>query len=875
VKLTRWRHSFIDKEKENALQPLHEVVAFVMPSLVQLYEALLPNTSSEAWVLITLITKIFYSSFSVDAAPYLYVQENTTRWMNCFNQCLLAPISEEEQPEEFDERRKYCKWGAKKWTAYVLTVYFNRVGAPVDNPTPEDIYYTHWKDNYSAQLLESVVRVLERLRSRLFIPPRLLSLCIEYLDISVRHSLTWALLKKIMDTLFAEILFPVLCFTDEDYELWKDDAAEYCRKNMDTFEEFFDPRLTVTNFLIGVVRKRGKSYITTWMNKIGQVLIAHSQNPSYETAKAKHGALGVIGALSQFLMNLEELRVQIEPMMQSFVFGDFDSPFQFLRAKACWLYAKFAEHEWHNMPLLSTSLQKITGLLMDRNNDVPVRLAAALAVQYLCYTEVNGENATLPVLQPLLGPLLNSFLTLMSEIDSDDLVAALSALIEMFGEDIQPFALQLTARLVESAYRLFDADIEDETAQMTGVESLAAINTILESISHIPSLIVHFEPIVMPLLPKVLSEHGFDWFEEALKMVSYFTYFGDSISEATWQLFPLLINCFNTFASDQLGTLLAPLDNYISLGTERFLSNPAYMDAIFGVCNRVLTNTSFSEGDAGQACKLLEVVMQNCKGRVDNYLTAIIDLALFRLNDATTDVLKVLSLEVVVNAFMYNPLASLAHLESKGVLQQFFMLWFSSLQLFSRVHDKKLVVIALSEFLRIPTPQMPALIAENAKVFVDHMVDMCLEADEVRRHNAEDMEAAQREEDAFRRGEINYEDEDDDLEEHVPDDVDIREEFDENELKMLAAAVNEYRTSRGVVIEDDDELEDESNFTTPIDEVHEAVVFLETIHILSVQNPQLYQHLASQWNDERRAVLVAIQQIAAEAAARMEQQNKQ
>jgi importin-7 len=66
---------------------------------------------------------------------------------------------------------------------------------------------------------------------------------------------------------------------------------------------------------------------------------------------------------------------------------------------------------------------------------------------------------------------------------------------------------------------------------------------------------------------------------------------------------------------------------------------------------------------------------------------------------------------MVINAIHYNPLLALQILESKGWTNKFFSLWFGSMDAFTRVHDKKLCIIAIVALLRIPADQVPASVS--------------------------------------------------------------------------------------------------------------------------------------------------------------------
>lgn len=129
---------------------------------------------------------------------------------------------------------------------------------------------------------------------------------------------------------------------------------------------------------------------------------------------------------------------------------------------------------------------------------------------------------------------------------------------------------------------------------------------------------------------------------QVLEMLSYLTYYGPSISERLWGLWPQIEAAVNEWAVDYWENILVPLDNFISRDTERFLTctAPDYKASLFGMVRGALQG-DYGERDVVPAAKLLEVVLQNCRGRVDAWVGPYLQLALGRLNTATNRTLKV------------------------------------------------------------------------------------------------------------------------------------------------------------------------------------------------------------------------------------------
>lgn len=74
---------------------------------------------------------------------------------------------------------------------------------------------------------------------------------------------------------------------------------------------------------------------------------------------------------------------------------------------------------------------------------------------------------------------------------------------------------------------------------------------------------------------------------------------------------------------------------------------------------------------------------------------------------------KIHLMEMVINAIYYNPLLSLQTLESNAWTNKFFGMWFSSIDSFTRVHDKKLSISAIVALLTLNADQVPVSVQQG------------------------------------------------------------------------------------------------------------------------------------------------------------------
>lgn len=107
--------------------------------------------------------------------------------------------------------------------------------------------------------------------------------------------------------------------------------------------------------------------------------------------------------------------------------------------------------------------------------------------------------------------------------------------------------------------------------------------------------------------------------------------------------------------------------------------------------------------------------MLHLRGHVDQYIPQFVELAMTTLTNTDLKVksYRIHLMEVVINAIYYNPTLTLHVLESKGWTNKFFSLWFSNIDNFSRVHDKKLSIAAIVALLTLRADQVPPSVQQG------------------------------------------------------------------------------------------------------------------------------------------------------------------
>lgn len=424
-----------------------------------------------------------------------------------------------------------------------------------------------------------------------------------------------------------------------------------------------------------------------------------------------------------------------------------------------------------------------------------------------------------------------------------------------------------------------EADDEaDDSGALAAVGCLRAISTILESVSSLPHLFIQIEPTLLPIMRRMLTSDGQDVYEEVLEIVSYMTFFSPSISLDMWSLWPLMMEALNDWAIDFFENILVPLDNYVSRGSDHFLAckNPDYQQSLWSALSSIMMDQNMEDSDIEPAPKLIEVVFQNCKGNVDQWVEPYLSLTIDRLRRAHKPYLKCLLVQVIANAFYYNPSLTLATLHKLGAVTEIFNIWFGMLEQvkksgvranFKREHDKKVCCLGLTSLISLPADHIPGEALNRIfKATLDLLVAYKEQVAESKKQDDADGDDM----DGFDADE----DEDDDEVESDKEmglDEEDADEVNSLHLQKLAAEARGFQPA-DEYDDSDDDFSDDEELQSPIDEVDPFILFVETVQGLQASDPIRFQSLMQTLDFRYQALASGIAQHAEERRVEIEKE---
>ncbi|KAG6730947.1 hypothetical protein I3842_01G105400 [Carya illinoinensis] len=859
--------------------PVCHIVDETFPHLLDIYNKLVQivNPSLDVADLIKLICKIFWSSIYLEIPKQLFDPNVFNAWMILFLNVLERPVPLEGQPADPELRKSWGWWKVKKWTIHILNRLYTRFGdLKLQNPENK-AFAQMFQKNYAGKILESHLNLLNVIRVGGYLPERVINLILQYLSNSISKNSMYNLLQSRLDTLLFEIVFPLMCFNDNDQKLWDEDPHEYVRKGYDIIEDLYSPRTAAMDFVSELVRKRGKENLHKFIQFIVEIFKSYDEAPvEYKPYRQKDGALLAIGALCDKLKQTEPYKSQLERMLVQHVFPEFSSPFGHLRAKAAWVAGQYAHINFSDQNNFRKALHSVVSGM--RDPELPVRVDSVFALR--SFVESCRD---LNEIRPILPQLLDEFFKLMNEVENEDLVFTLETIVDKFGEEMAPYALGLCQNLAAAFWRCMntaEADDEaDDPGALAAVGCLRAISTILESVSRLPHLFVQVEPTLLPIMRRMLTSDGQEVFEEVLEIVSYMTFFSPTISMDMWSLWPLMMEALADFAIDYFPNILVPLDNYISRGTARFLTckEPDYQQSLWNMISSIMADKNMEDNDIEPAPKLIQVVFQNCKGQVDQWVEPYLRITVERLRRAEKSYLKCLLMQVIADALYYNAAMTLGILQKLGVATEIFNLWFQMLQQvrksgvrvnFKREHDKKVCCLGLTSLLSLPADQLPGealgrVFRATLDLLVAYKDQVAEAAKEEEAEDDDDMDGFQTDEE---------EDDGDVSDKEMGVDTEDGDEADSIRLQKLAEQAKAFRPNDDSDDDSDDDYSDDEELQSPIDEVDPFVFFVDTVKVLQASDPLRFQNLTQTLDFHYQALANGVAQHAEQRRAEIEKE---
>ncbi|KZZ91946.1 importin-7 [Ascosphaera apis ARSEF 7405] len=853
-----------------------KIVEVTFPALLTIGTQLLDQESNEAGEMLRTVVKCYKNAIFFELPPPLMTTQATIEWCTLFLRIIAKPPPAALMNEEPEERELNHWWKSKKWAYANLNRLFVRYGEPSNiakNSSPD---YTPFAKMFIAtivpEILKGYLQEIDKWVSQgQWLSKPALSHSIAFFEECIKPKITWEHLRPHMDNLISHLIFPVLCQSDEDIDLFEDDPAEYLHRKLNVYEEASVPDVAATNFLVSLTKSRKKQTFSI-LNFINTVVSRYEAAPDdQKQPREKEGALRMIGTLASVILGKKSpIAEQVEYFFVRHVFPEFRSPHGYLRARACDTLEKFEALDFKESNNLVIIYSSILDCLADPA--LPVRVEAALALQPLIRHDIIKANV-----QQNIPQIMQQLLKLANEVDVDALANVMEDFVEVFSTELTPFAVALSEQLRDTYMRIV-RDLLDRKAEKPGEDDdiygdflddksitalgvLQTIGTLILTLESTPDVLLRLETVLMPVIEITLENKLYDLYNEVFEIIDSCTFSAKTISPTMWQAFVYIHKAFKTGAELYLEDMLPALDNYVVYGASTLAQNPPYLEALVGMVTDIFNDPQVGAVDRICGCRLAEALMLNLRGHIDQYVPSFVGFAMSVLanEEVKTKSYRLHLMEMVINAIYYNPRLSLHVLEASGWTNKFFSAWFSSIDTFKRVHDKKLSIVAISSLLTLQANEVPVSIQPGWPRLlqgISKLFQTLPEAIKLREEAAKESEFAYDDID-------DYNDEDNDWD---GDDVEWTEQEEaealEGDLDADGSAyvdfLNQKAMKYGNLDDDEDDLSEESLLESPLDKVEPYSLFKTVLLNMQAEQPPLYENLVKILNPEEQQVIQSV-----------------
>uniref|UniRef100_A0A4X1ST08 Importin 7 n=1 Tax=Sus scrofa TaxID=9823 RepID=A0A4X1ST08_PIG len=827
-------------KKPEERSPLVAAMQHFLPVLKDRFIQLLSDQSDQSVLIQKQIFKIFYALVQYTLPLELINQQNLAEWIEILKTVVNRDVPNETLQVEEDDRPELPWWKCKKWALHILARLFERYGSPGNVSKEYNEFAEVFLKAFAVGVQQVLLKVLYQYKEKQYMAPRVLQQTLNYINQGVSHALTWKNLKPHIQGIIQDVIFPLMCYTDADEELWQEDPYEYIRMKFDVFEDFISPTTAAQTLLFTACSKR-KEVLQKTMGFCYQILTEPNADP-----RKKDGALHMIGSLAEILLKVILLLLQIPTQ-------NFDSR----DAAACWVLHYFCEVKFKSDQNLQTALELTRRCLID-DREMPVKVEAAIALQVL----ISNQEKAKEYITPFIRPVMQALLHIIRETENDDLTNVIQKMICEYSEEVTPIAVEMTQHLAMTFNQVIQTGPDEEGSDDKAVTAMGILNTIdtlLSVVEDHKEITQQLEGICLQVIGTVLQQHVLEFYEEIFSLAHSLTC--QQVSPQMWQLLPLVFEVFQQDGFDYFTDMMPLLHNYVTVDTDTLLSDTKYLEMIYSMCKKVLTGVAGEDAEC-HAAKLLEVIILQCKGRgIDQCIPLFVEAALERLTrEVKTSELRTMCLQVAIAALYYNPHLLLNTLENlrfpnnvEPVTNHFITQWLNDVDCFLGLHDRKMCVLGLCAL--IDMEQIPQVLNQVSGQILPAFILLFNGLKRAYACHAEHENDSEDDDEA----------EDDDETEELGSDEDDIDEDGQEYLEILAKQAGEDGDDEDWE-EDDAEETALEGYSTIIDDednpVDEYQIFKAIFQTIQNRNPVWYQALTHGLNEEQRKQLQDIATLA-------------
>lgn len=629
---------------------------------------------------------------------------------------LSVALLAQDFPSALDDDVSVAWWSCREWALRLLHYLLEWCEPATEFPHSYLSFARQFFTKKSDEVLQAIMSLLyvDVLRVDVIMPEELRFRALSFINTAVAQSHGWGVVKPYAVVLIKDVLFPLLCHIDPQEEKWNCDDEPDIRVLFASFEYWYSDGCEILSLLRGFIEMDG--VMRPILEFAIEILTRDSASSEVEAA------LHLLGELRLPLTRHRKFEKDIKHIL-GICTSRLNDENVLIKARAAWCIRLYSTFQLCTRSVLSKMVSSLVALLGSTSEHILVKIEGLLALHSIFKNQKKGGALLERYAVNIIGHVFEfSSRKLLEEFDQavDDLLAH--------------FSDKVIIAAAESINRKASLWLQN-IGSIRACDRITTLNPLIRTINYIfntvedcTKILVKIEPNISSIIKNIFIEEKTDLFREGLVLMR--AMLRDRISKPMWEAFDYLFYVY-TFCDDQgippYTVLFEVIHLYLVVDTKQFLAVPLRLQTVVDLCRTTL------KGDDNwtehlYAAKIMECAILQCKDAADPFVVEAIRIMILlahqRLKRPIGENLKELKpllLLVVVAAFCTREELFYAYLVP-GHPKPLDYLCDELLSVYvdiSGVHNRKMALLGICDFLNLPETERPAIVSHNLRKIIE------------------------------------------------------------------------------------------------------------------------------------------------------------
>ncbi|KAM0687453.1 Nonsense-mediated mRNA decay protein 5 [Conglomerata obtusa] len=475
-------------------------------------------------------------------------------------------------------------------------------------------------------------------------------------------------------------IYPLHVFTEDDEENFEDNPKMYLRERYNYYAS--DARGYTAVLFTEIIRKikKEKQLLNTIIQEFIEVLNQYQNQTTKINAYNKFGVIYLLASVSERINDCVPL------IVSNYILPDLNSNYIFLRSQASYAL-QFFNSDKIQLDHMQYALNSVLNNM--KNDNLILKADSTLSVTFFFQYEGIQE-----VFKQSIPYIIENLLELQKNNELEAINDMLESIINNYPEEIKHYA----PNLVSCLCGLIQKDLLsfDEEKLVLISSYIRTINELILAQGMDPILIYKIYCICYEIMCSIFKEKITDLYPENIEIFSNFVFGIKQIDDSMWNLFIMSMSIEKEEKIANSEEFIYLIDNCISYGTINVIK---YLKLILNhveiMCNP--DDGAFYDDEHISGCKIIESLILYLNKNIVEYIPFFITCATnyYDAFDRETNVM-VYYLEIFLQCFILDFDFTLKKIVEENKLKSFFTDLYENRHKFTRVNDKKKILLFIS-----------------------------------------------------------------------------------------------------------------------------------------------------------------------------------